>query len=247
MKKNTIFLLSLLTTATANAQIVRGDMNGDGKLNINDANAIVNVYIGGGNVSTIGIDEVLEASMFTGSISKNGVTTEYINGRKKQDTPQKQDKFPDVSGFENIIYPGNIELTIGDQKEISFYMKTNIDAVGYQFDMVLPDGVEIAWNTSYNDYAIEVGSLTTYRAHTIKAKKQADGSYRILCGNADNKTFTGHQGEVAIITLKISTATPGTYPLILKNIEIAKEGGINSPKVSQYEASLVVLPKTDVK
>lgn len=154
---------------------------------------------------------------------------------------------PDVSDYENIIYPENIVLSVNEEKSVSFYMKTTVDAVGYQFDLVLPEGVEIVWDKDYDDYALEVGSLTTYRAHTIKAKIQPDGSYRVLCSNTDNKTFKGRQGEVAVMTLKTTTATAGTYPLILKNIEITKEGGLNSPRVALYETSMTISSSTGVE
>ena len=40
--------------------------------------------------------------------------------------------------------------------------------------------------------------------HTLEVTRQADGTYRFLCGAQQDKTFTGNDGEVAVIQVDVA-------------------------------------------
>lgn len=132
----------------------------------------------------------------------------------------------DVSSYANILYFDKTEVSAGSQAVLMLKMNNELNAVGYQCDLYLPDGVEVA---TYKDedgndkYKIELSTdrTTEKKSNIFDSALQKDGSIRILCASTKNYEISGNEGNVAKITLNISQdIDEGEYPVILKNIVI---------------------------
>ena len=134
----------------------------------------------------------------------------------------------DISDFSNVIYIQPFEVEQGSTNyAMSIKMKNTADIRGFQFDLVLPDGVSPVVEDGVilcglNKERSPQNALGTLY-HTIEASRQDDGSCRFLCGSQQEKTFLGNDGEVAVVYVNIaSDMATGEYPVILKNIKLTE-------------------------
>jgi len=103
------------------------------------------------------------------------------------------------------------EVEPGATKTVSVVMNNTEVVAGFQFDIALPAGITLT-------NAKLAGSRTTFN-YTLKQKKQADGSIRLLCmAESDQAVFSGTTGEVLQLTLAIADdAKDGKVDITLKN------------------------------
>lgn len=136
----------------------------------------------------------------------------------------------DISGMDNVIYiqpfkvdPGTTDL------ELQFSMKNTAAIRGFQFDLVLPegvtpveeDGIYSCWFEDRAPTYKQGKNLLNY--HSLDASKQEDGSIRFLSGATQDKTFDGTDGVLFILEVKISeTLAQGDYTIILKNMKLSE-------------------------
>ena len=133
----------------------------------------------------------------------------------------------DITQMDNVIYIEPAEKRAGAETTISFKMKNTADIRGFQFDLELPEGV-----TPVEDGGEYVYWLNADRApkkaggqfyHNLEVTRQADGSYRFLCGSQTDKTFIGNDGEVAVMKVNIADdMQEGDYPIVLKNVKLSE-------------------------
>ena len=103
-------------------------------------------------------------------------------------------------------------------------MKNTAEIRGFQFNLYLPEGVTIAQNTKGKPLAsLSSGRRGEFDEHTLSVGKQDDGSFLFLCGSLSEDTFLGNDGEIATVTLNISTnIAKGEYPVIIKNQKLTE-------------------------
>ena len=152
----------------------------------------------------------------------------------------------DISQMDNVIYIEPTEERTGTEATISFKMKNTAAIRGFQFDLVLPEGV-----TPVEEEGEYVYWLNADRApkkaggqfyHTLEVTKQADGSYRFLCGAQADKTFKGNDGEVAVMKVNIADdMKEGDYPIILRNIKLTETDISNYYQTDEVITKLTVV------
>ena len=106
----------------------------------------------------------------------------------------------------------------GDEVTLSVKIR-NEQLVGFQFDLYLPDGIEVTTDEDgYEDIYLST-ERTTERRHNFTSQQQSDGSWRILCYSNSNNTFEGYEGEVCTIKVKVSEnlAENNGYPIEIRN------------------------------
>ena len=147
----------------------------------------------------------------------------------------------DYSQMDNTLYIERVEAAAGGQVQLSIKMKNTIEAQGYQFDLYLPEGATIA--TDEDGFALaELSTARTTERKTdyFNSSTQDDGSLRVLCGSSKGYTFTGTDGEVAVITINLSSdMEEGGHPIILKNVRISDKNSV--PYVTEYLKSTLVI------
>ena len=151
----------------------------------------------------------------------------------------------DISQMDNVIYIESTEERTGTEATISFKMKNTAAIRGFQFDLELPEGVMpveedgeyVYWLNA--DRAPKKAGGQYY--HTLEVTKQADGSYRFLCGAQQNKTFKGNDGEVAVIQVAIAdNMKEGDYAIRLKNVKLTETDISNYYQTDEVVAKLTI-------
>lgn len=133
----------------------------------------------------------------------------------------------DISGMANTIYFDNCETFCGKTIELPIKMKNDIVATGFQFDIILPEGITAEQDEEgFYDITLSTERTTATKTNTFDSSLMSDGSIRVLAASTRNYPFSGNDGEVCIIKLNVSEDLPaGDYPIILKNIELTNAQG----------------------
>ena len=140
-------------------------------------------------------------------------------------TPQNTDEGDtDISGLDNVMYVEPLKCKSGIQINLPILMKNSAEIRGFQFNLYLPEGLTIAKNAKGKLLAsLSSGRRDEYDEHTLSVAKQDDGSYLFLCGSLAEDIFLGNDGEIATVTLNISTnIAKGEYPVIIKNQKLTE-------------------------
>ena len=157
----------------------------------------------------------------------------------------------DISVIDNVIYVESFEASAGTKAlGLSIKMKNTAAIRGFQFDLVLPEGV-----TPVEDGGEYVYWLNGDRApknpggqfyHTLEVIKQTDGSYRFLSGAQQDKTFTGSDGEVAVIQVDIAAGmSMGDYSICLKNIKLTETDISKYYSTDEVQSTLTITASSD--
>ena len=140
----------------------------------------------------------------------------YVNGKLSVLLP-----------YNNVLSLSDINMPLGNTEAIlSILLSNETDISGFQCDLYLPNGIEVAKNET-GDYKIEV--LRSNGKHEVLPRQLSDGAFRILCGSLENEIFSGNSGAVLQLTLNVeSNYAAGKYEIGLRNIILT------DPEVNRY-------------
>ena len=146
-------------------------------------------------------------------------------GDDTPDQPEEQSiEVTDISTLNNVIYIDKTEGFADQQLTLSLQMKNSAPIRGFQFDLYLPEGVTAVKNNKGRiQAALSSGRLPEDEEHTLTVSEQSDGAIRFLCGSQYDETFTGTDGEIATLIVKIAEdMEDGDYPVSLKTIKLTE-------------------------
>lgn len=148
----------------------------------------------------------------------------------------------DISSMNNVIYLNKVEANADGQINLSIRMKNTAAIRGFQFDIYLPDGVTVVKSAKGKIIgSLSDGRLPEDDEHSLTLSEQSDGAIRFLCGSLYDETFTGNDGEIATLTVKIAeNMSDGNYPIILKNMKLT-ETDINNYYQTDYVKSTLTI------
>ena len=148
----------------------------------------------------------------------------------------------DISSMNNVIYLNKVEANADGQINLSIRMKNTAAIRGFQFDIYLPDGVTVVKSAKGKIIgSLSDGRLPEDDEHTLTLSEQSDGAIRFLCGSLYDETFTGNDGEIATLTVKIAeNMSDGNYPIILRNMKLT-ETDINNYYQTDYVKSTLTI------
>lgn len=141
----------------------------------------------------------------------------------------------------NVVYAESLKAKAGSTVTMSVKMKNEVAMTGFQFDMVLPEGITVAKDEDGFDL-IELSTERTTAKKTdyFNSAVQLDGSIRVMCSSTKSYTFGGNEGEVATVQLIIADAIePGEYTVELNNI-VMSDADAQTYKVSQTTAVVTI-------
>lgn len=95
----------------------------------------------------------------------------------------------------------NLTVTAGDTLIIPVAMYNEGDVVAFQTDIELPEGFEVV--KEGDKYAISLSDRAS-ADHTVMANELSEGKIRVLCFSPDNTPFTGQEGDLFYIPVKVS-------------------------------------------
>ena len=164
------------------------------------------------------------------------------------DDPNPDDPDPivdpdtDISSMNNVIYLNKVETSANSQINLSIKMKNNVGIRGFQFDIYLPDGVTVVKSAKGKIIgSLSEGRLPEDDEHSLTLSEQGDGAIRFLCGSLYDETFTGNDGEIATLTVKVAEEmNDGDYPVILRNMKLT-ETDINNYYQTDYVKSTLTI------
>lgn len=135
----------------------------------------------------------------------------------------------DISKVDNTLYIENVTVEKGTEVTLSLKMKNNLSITGFQCNLFFPEGITV--QKDEDDYPlVELSTERTTARNTniFEAVEQADGSMMILASSTKSKSFTGTDGEVATITLKIgSDISSGNHTASIKGIALSDVTGVS--------------------
>lgn len=149
---------------------------------------------------------------------------------------------------DNTIYMDSTSAVVGTQAVLSVKMKNVVAMTGFQFDLVLPEGMTVAKDEDGFDL-IELSTERTSAKKTdfFNSASQTDGSIRVMASSTRSYTFEGNDGEVATITVNLAPdMAEGDYDVVMKNI-VMSDADAKVYKVDKEVATLTVVKKTIVR
>ena len=153
----------------------------------------------------------------------------------------------DISQIDNVIYIEPFEARPGRaEREVSIKIKNSAAIRGFQFDLVLPEGVTPVTSGAsifrkLNNSRFPKDDFDE-RYHTLNISLQSDGSYRFLCGSTQDQTLIGNDGEIILLKVNIDeNLAERDYPIILRNMKLTESD------ISNYYETDVLLTKITVQ
>ena len=118
----------------------------------------------------------------------------------------------------NNLYFDNLSISANFVNPISLNLRNSMPVTGFQFELELPEGVTLS-----EDIApyLSTQRTTTQQHGIFDVRRLSNGRYLFVCSSMSNSTFSGCDGEVAVIPLQIAESVQdGDYVCILHNIAI---------------------------
>lgn len=140
-------------------------------------------------------------------------------------------EYTDLSKYDNVIYVEEQTLATDVQTTtLSVKMNNEMGVRGFQFDLILPEGMTVAQDED-GFYMAELSTerTTTRKMNVFDTEMLEDGSLRVLCNSSGGYTFDGNEGEVCTITIHVGEQEGGEYPIIVKNIVFTDVSAIRHP------------------
>lgn len=130
----------------------------------------------------------------------------------------------DVSHIDNVIYAEEMEERNGQQVTLSLMMKNTANIRGFQFDLYLPEGATVVKSDKGRiQGALSAGRLPEEDEHNLTFSEQQDGAIRFLCSSQYNETFTGTEGEIATLQIRLADdMADGDYAIVLKDVKLTE-------------------------
>ena len=116
----------------------------------------------------------------------------------------------------------------GDTIVVAVMMENENDITAFQTDIYLAEGFEVVKDG--DEYLVELSDRKS-RDHIIMASDAPDGAVRIISYSPTLKTFSGNEGPLFYITVKVPDNGNGVYPIIAKNTRLttANDDEVLSP------------------
>lgn len=107
----------------------------------------------------------------------------------------------------------------GEEVTLSVVLNADQPVTAFQFDLYLPEGMEMTFDEDDYENILLSTARTTERKHTLTSQQMPDGAWRVICYSDKNNTFAGNEGEVCAIRVKTSAdMANGGHPITLRNI-----------------------------
>ena len=105
----------------------------------------------------------------------------------------------------------------GDTVVVPVMMENENDITAFQTDLFLVDGFEVVKDG--NEYVVELSERKS-RDHVIMASDTPEGAVRVVSYSPTLKTYSGNEGPLFYIAVKVPENGDGVYPFIVKNTRV---------------------------
>ena len=151
----------------------------------------------------------------------------------------------------NKVTATDVSITQGMTAELSVGLQNVIDDfTAYQFDLVLPRGIEICTDAQ-GKYEVEKGDRYADEDQVLMAEKVLDNpylstvTYRIVCMSMKNAVITGTDGPLLSIKLRcFSNKAEGDYQAMIENVTFTQVDETEN-RLDQRELTITVNKASD--
>lgn len=222
----------------------RGDANGDSHVTVADLTAIAH-YVMGNAPATFAFtaadaneDGRVDVADFT------AVAHLLLYGNIERPAGARMataQTATDLTQLDNTVYIEPVEAGAGEELTLSVKMKNTVEAEGFQFSLALPKGISVVCDADgLPEVSLSTDRTTANRTNTFQSALQPDGSLRVMAASTNASTFSGTDGEVCTVRLKLAEDMPeGDYTLLLSDVAIS-DTKAQSHNVEQIETTLTV-------
>jgi hypothetical protein len=229
----------------------RGDANGDSNVTVADLTAIAH-YVMGNAPATFAFtaadaneDGRVDVADFT------AVAHLLLYGNINRPAGARMataQTATDLTQLDNTVYIEPVEAGAGEELTLSVKMKNTVEAEGFQFSLALPKGISVVCDADgLPEVSLSTDRTTASRTNTFQSALQPDGSLRVMAASTNASTFSGTDGEVCTVRLKLAEDMPeGDYTLLLSDVAIS-DTKAQSHNVEQIETTLTVSDASDIE
>ena len=124
------------------------------------------------------------------------------------------------------LYAEAVELRAGAVAEVALNLSNEKTYTAYQFDLLLPEGIDIATDEN-GKLLVAKGDRYTDASQRLKVEKTADNTYQFLCVSMSNAELTGNDGTILTFTLKADGSLPTGAELqaLLQQVKLVQPDG----------------------
>lgn len=127
---------------------------------------------------------------------------------------------------DTVYLPESSSAEAGGTVSLAVHLQSNNPACGYQFDVVLPEGVSVATDAG-GKADIALSGMASDNDYVLDCANMSDGSVRFLCYSNSNSPFSAKSGDVATIKLKVDNkCTGGTKEIAMRDVVISTTEGV---------------------
>ncbi len=154
----------------------------------------------------------------------------------------------EMASTTDMLIVNDVNIEQGKTATINIFLQSEVtDYTAYQFDLVLPQGVQLATYTygeTYGEYIIEKGNRYTGSDHTITIEKLSSNDtatkYRIACLSMSNAEISVSSTPLLSLALYAEhSLTEGDYTASLSNITFSQVNEAKST-LGYYDFSINV-------
>lgn len=156
----------------------------------------------------------------------------------------------DIKNYNNIIYIEPVSVNAGSTHTLSVKMKNSVEVEGFQFDLILPEGMNFDIDEDGFPKAYLSEERTNSRkTNTFESSVQPNGCLRTFGASSNGSVIDGNDGEIALITIKIASSLPeGDYVLKMEGIVISDHVNANDiADTEKFQTTIKVLPPLDTR
>ncbi len=211
---------------TLTVEAVEGDITGDGYVDMVDVvcliNYIVGIGIGGFNYDAADLNNDGEIDVFD--------VTMMIDKAFQFDVvlPEGQNIWED-----NQLQISNFKIAPGETKVVNVNLTNDADFVAFQYDLYLPDGIELL------DY--ELDGARVPESTDLTVAEQSDGSYRFLAAAFEQETISENTGAILKLTVHADNSmTAGNTTGSFRQVKLSMVDG-TGPTYSEMSFPVTVV------
>lgn len=214
-KSGNNYSVSRVKSTVTVASYLLGDVNADGKVNVADITVIANNILNLPNTTFV---EAAADLNLDGKVNVADITclaNLILYGNITGQTAGAKAMF--VEAPEIMVSIPNINTQRGKTVQLPVnIINKNVDFSAFQFDVALPESVNIV------DVSV-CASRKTSEQMLFNYAKQEDGTFRIMGANLDGRAFAGNDGDFVMLTLAAKeTAESGAVEI--SEILLAENG-----------------------
>ena len=128
------------------------------------------------------------------------------------------------------MYGSAEDLKTGDESEFSLYMKNDFEMNGFQFDLILPEGLMLQKDEN-DEYKYFLSDRFAYPENIqVVITNQPDNTYRVMCFSFTNEIFPSGYGKLISLSLCADkNIASGVYKCTILNATCSLVDGQSIP------------------